>query len=162
MTEFYCRTVRVWQTKDQFQATNKAWTGRPQKNVARPPFLHLFTPFPSLPSSPVVMQWIVVSLFQFAHRGSVLHNVAPGGTVGRRKQQPGQVRREPITFSGCFSTRCKEQSGLIGGDYRRMLIQCHAVRVEGEHEQVPVWLLMSPADKLQAASSATISAILLL
>ena len=82
-------------------------------------------------SSPVDFQQIVVPLFQFSDRVAWFHNVLPlGESRGGRSSGPGQVRRELITFQCCFSTLCKEQSELISIDYRRMLIQCHADRLQ--------------------------------
>lgn len=53
----------------------------------------------------------------------VAHNVPPQRDDREAgSSSPGHVRREPITFHCCFSTLCKEQSALISGDYRRMLI----------------------------------------
>lgn len=54
----------------------------------------------------------------------------PEGSWVGRSCGLGQVRRELITFRCCFSTLSKEQSVLISVDYRRMLIQCHAGRVQ--------------------------------
>lgn len=72
----------------------------------------------------------------------------PRGMMGSRSSSPGQVRRELITFQCCFSTLCKEQSVLIGINYRRMLIQSHADRLQRERiTGFSSDSLMSPDDK---------------
>lgn len=157
MTDLYCgAAVGVWHSKDQFQTVNKAWTrNTSQQNVTRPPFstppCSPSPPLCSALSSPVDVQRIVVPLFQFADHVTSFHNVLPpGGSRLGRSSGPGQVRREPITFQCCFSTLCKEQSVLISVDYRRMLIQCHADRLQRENESISRFRPdspMSPADK---------------
>lgn len=70
---------------------------------------------------------------------------APGGWWLGWISGPCQVRRELITFQCCFNTLCKEQSVLISIDYRWMLIQCHADRLQRENESITriltVWFL---------------------
>ena len=141
MTDLYCRAAaRVWHTKDQFQTVNKGQIrNTSQPNVIRPPFPHLLysvSPAPSLfhPQLPCGHSTKCSSSLLICRPCCPAPQcAAPRGRGVGRSSGPGQVRREPITFQCCFSTLCKEQSGLISIDYRRMLIQCHADRLQREN-----------------------------
>lgn len=154
MTDLYCRAaVGVWHSKDQFQTVNKAWTrNTSQQNVTRPPSPHLLTLPPSLFSPQLSCGHSTncsSSLSICRPCYLVPQCAAPRGLWVGRSSGPGQVRREPITFQCGFSALCKEQSVLISVDYRRMLIQCHADRLQRENESITGFhsdSLMSPAD----------------